>query len=81
MIKEIKLNTIVLMLLIASIIAIYFLAENGSTASFYIICGITAIKFLSVAFQFMETKHANLLWKILIGAFVLAFIIGIFTLA
>ncbi|HLU83834.1 MAG TPA: hypothetical protein VKZ45_00040 [Vicingaceae bacterium] len=81
MTKEIKLNTFLLVFLIIGIAAIYFLAENGSTNSLFIIGGITAIKFLAVAFQFMETKKANLFWKILVILFVLAFLIGVFVLS
>ena len=44
-----------------------------------IIMGIAAIKFLLVAFQFMELKEAHRFWKILttIVGVSLAFIIGI----
>ena len=77
MTKEIKLNTFLLVFLIIGIAAIYSLAENGSTNSLFIIGGITAIKFLVVAFQFMETKKANLFWKILPVIFIIAYLIGI----
>lgn len=80
MTKEIKLNTFLLVFLIISITAIYFLAENGSTNSLFIIGGITAIKFLAVAFQFMETKKANLFWKILSVVFIIAYLIGVIVL-
>ncbi|MDT8412297.1 MAG: hypothetical protein RQ875_07545 [Vicingaceae bacterium] len=77
MLKEIKINTLILTVLLALIIAIYLLAENKANSSFSIIAALTAIKFLAVSFQFMETKKANLLWKILILVFVSAFLIGV----
>lgn len=80
MTKEIKLNTFLLVFLIIGIAAIYSLAENGSTNSLFIIGGITAIKFLAVAFQFMETKKANLFWKILSVVFIIAYLIGVIVL-
>lgn len=80
MTKEIKLNTVLLVFLIVSIISIYFFAENGSKSSILVISGITAFKFLAVAFQFMETKNANIFWKILTVAFVIAFLIGVLVL-
>lgn len=81
MLKEIKTNTIILTILLALIIAIYLLAENKSSSSFSIIASLTAVKFIAVSFQFMETKKANLFWKILVSLFVVAFLIGIFVLS
>lgn len=56
MLKEIKINTIILAVLLALIIAIYLLAENKANSSFSIIASLTAVKFIAVSFQFMGTK-------------------------
>lgn len=80
MLKEIKINTIILTVLLTLIIAIYLLAENKGNTSFYIIASLTAVKFIAVSFQFMETKKANLFWKILVSLFVAVFLIGVFVL-
>lgn len=80
MLKEIKINTLILTVLLALIIVIFLLAENKASSSFSIIASLTAVKFMTVSFQFMETKKANLFWKILICLFVVAFLIGVFVL-
>lgn len=80
MLKEIKINTIILTILLVLIIAIYLLAENEAHTSFSIIASLTAVKFIAVSFQFMETKKANLFWKILVSVFVVTFLIGAFVL-
>ena len=55
----------------------FCLAEMSSTAqkwTLLVILGVTLIKFLSVAFQFMEIKDASTGWKILITVFILLFV-------
>ena len=44
----------------------YFSAESalGKRALVFVLLGITAIKFFSVGFQFMELKKAHRFWKI-----------------
>ena len=81
MLKEIKINTIILTILLVLIIAIYLLAENNANTSFTIIASLTAVKFIAVSFQFMETKKANFFWKILVSLFVIAFLIGVVVLS
>ncbi|MBL1231800.1 MAG: hypothetical protein P1U44_01375 [Vicingaceae bacterium] len=81
MLKEIKINTITLTVLLVLIIAIFLLAENKASSSFSIIASLTAIKFMAVSFQFMETKKTNIFWKILICLFVIAFLIGVSVLS
>lgn len=80
MLKEIKINTIILTVLLVLIITIYLLAENKANTSFTIIASLTSVKFIAVSFQFMETKKANLFWKILVSLFVVTFLIGVFVL-
>ena len=81
MLKEIKINTVILTILLVLIIAIYLLAENKAHTSFTIIASLTAVKFIAVSFQFMETKKANFFWKILVSLFVIAFLIGVVVLS
>jgi uncharacterized membrane-anchored protein len=40
----------------------------------FIILGLSGIKFLSVAFQFMELKKANNFWKVMLICYLLLFI-------
>jgi len=40
----------------------------------FIILGLSGIKFLSVAFQFMELKKANNFWKVILIGYLLLFI-------
>ena len=39
-----------------------------------IILGLSAVKFMLVAFQFMEMKHANGFWKFIIIFYLVAFV-------
>lgn len=78
MLKEIRTNSIILSILLLLIVASYSLAEIGAKANFSVIGSLSALKFLAVSFQFMETKKANPLWKIVIGLFVITFLIAVF---
>lgn len=78
--KEVKLNTIVWILLIVLICASTLLAENSFNSAFLIISGLSVVKFLSVIFQFVEVKHAHLAWKITSVIFVIVFFFGILIL-
>lgn len=55
------------LVLIALTIITAFYSQNitsVSKISFLVILGIFAIKFLLVAFQFMELRKANVMWKL-----------------
>ena len=78
--KEIKLNTIVWILLVVLICASTLFSENGFKNAFLVITGLSVIKFLSVMFQFVEAKHAHIVWKLLSILFVLVYFIGIIAL-
>lgn len=80
MIREIRLNTIILCVLIAIIILNFFLAENSSESSVFFIGGLSMVKFFSVTFQFMEVKTAHFFWKMLVLLFAAVYIIGIMAL-
>lgn len=62
--KEIKLNSIAWLALILLMLISTLFSENKSLNLFKYIVILTSIKFLLVTFQFMEVKHAHLIWKI-----------------
>ena len=78
--KEIKLNTITWIVLVLLICLSTLFAENGVENSYLIIAGLAVIKFLSVMFQFVEAKHAHVVWKITSVIFVLVYFVGIIVL-
>ena len=78
--KEIKLNTITWLGLVVLIVVSTLFSENGYKYSFAIISLLAVIKFLSVTFQFIEVKHAHLVWKIVSFLFVLIYLVGILIL-
>jgi predicted ferric reductase len=54
----------------------FWLAEISQTAAKWtllVILIVTVIKFLSIAFQYMESKDAHRRWKIVFIVFILAF--------
>tara|TARA_R110001592_G_scaffold251081_3_gene513762 strand:- start:2647 stop:2892 length:246 start_codon:yes stop_codon:yes gene_type:complete len=78
--KEIKLNTITWLALVLLIVVSTLFSENGIENSYLIIASLAVIKFLSVMFQFVEAKHAHIVWKMVSVVFVLVYIIGIIAL-
>ena len=78
--KEIKLNTIVWILLVVLICLSTLFAENEIGSAFLVISGLSVIKFLSVIFQFVEVKHAHIVWKLVSILFVLVYFVGIMVL-
>ncbi|MCB9360867.1 MAG: hypothetical protein H6587_05580 [Flavobacteriales bacterium] len=78
--KEIKLNTITWLALVLLIVVSTLFSENGIENSYIIISSLAVVKFLSVMFQFVEAKHAHLVWKIVSVTFVLVYVIGIIIL-
>ena len=78
--KEIRLNTIVWILLIVLICVSTVFSENGFESAFLVITGLSVVKFISVMYQFVEVKHAHIVWKLLSILFVLVYFIGILIL-
>jgi hypothetical protein len=78
--KEIRLNTITWIALVLLIVVSTLFSENGFENSFIVIIGFAALKFLSIMFQFVETKHAHIVWKIVSLVFVLIYLVGIIAL-
>lgn len=75
--KEIRINTIVWVLLVVLICLSTMFAENGFESAYILIAGLSVIKFLSVIFQFVEVKHAHVVWKLVSILFVVVYFVGI----
>lgn len=71
--KEIKINTIVWIMLIVLIVLSSIFAETGFKYAYTAIAAFAIIKFLSVSFQFVEVKNAHIVWKIVTILFVLSY--------
>ena len=71
-------NTVLWATMMVLIILVFWFAE-GSTVKIpgllFIILGVALIKFLGIGFQFMELKHAHLIWKFSFTSFILLFLI------
>lgn len=62
--------------MVTLILASFFLAESTISNVFFIVISLTTIKFFTVAFQFVEVKHAHIVWKLVSILFVLCYLIG-----
>jgi len=78
--KEMKLNTIVWILLVVLICLSTMFAENGFESAYILIAGLSVVKFLSVISQFVEVKHAHVVWKLVSTLFVVVYFLGIIIL-
>jgi uncharacterized membrane protein YobD (UPF0266 family) len=78
--KEIKTNTITWILLVVLIIANMLFSENGFVYSYLIIVLFSAFKFLVVSYQFVEVKHAHVIWKGLCFLFAAVYVCGVLAL-
>ncbi|HSN47588.1 MAG TPA: cytochrome C oxidase subunit IV family protein [Flavobacterium sp.] len=56
--------TYILLILLTAATALVSTSSAISKIAIFLIMGISAIKFLLVAFQFMELKKANSFWKV-----------------
>lgn len=66
-------------LLILTVLTAFLSNNNASKMVTLAILGISSVKFLVVAFQFMELKKANSFWKVSLSLF-LVILIGIIAL-
>lgn len=73
-----KTNTIVWIALIILISLSYFFAEKGLENATLLIASASVIKFISVGFQFMEAKKANIIWQFLLSFFAIVYFIAIY---
>jgi heme/copper-type cytochrome/quinol oxidase subunit 4 len=62
--KKSFIYTFILLLLLTLSTALIASSGKISKGAVFLIMGISAIKFLLVAFQFMELKKANSFWKV-----------------
>lgn len=72
-------NTHTILLLLLLTIASFFVSDAKAIAP--LLLGLGGIKFLLVAFQFVEVKHAHPFWKVMIVVFAVAAFGVIFLLA
>jgi len=77
---EIKKNIILWILLVVLICLSTLFSENGMKLAYVIIPLLSIVKFISVMFQFVEVKHAHLVWKMISVLFVVIYFIGIVVL-
>jgi heme/copper-type cytochrome/quinol oxidase subunit 4 len=56
--------TYILLILLTAVTALVSTSSAISKIAIFLIMGISAIKFLLVAFQFMELKNTNSFWKV-----------------
>ncbi len=63
-----------ILLLILTVTSAIFANVEGKYIA-YILLGFTVLKFIGVAFQFMELKKAHPFWKLTLVSFLLIFIL------
>ncbi len=71
--KDSNTKTLIILLVLTVAVGILSGLESVSPFWFMLILGLSCIKFLLVAFQFMELKKAHAAWKVLIVAYLLIF--------
>jgi heme/copper-type cytochrome/quinol oxidase subunit 4 len=71
--------TYIILILLTIATALVSTSSAISKIAIFLIMGISAIKFLLVAFQFMELKNANSFWKVALSL-VLGIIISLVVL-
>ena len=74
MMKDSNTKTLIV-LIVLTVVVVGFLSgmEETSNKWFMLILGVSSVKFLLVAFQFMELKKAHVAWKIVLSAYLLFF--------
>lgn len=75
--KEYTFIALLTLTLISSIVTMK--TTNGKTNVYFLLLTLWAIKFILVAFEFMELRKANIFWKLTLG-FVLMLILTIILL-
>ncbi|MCC7520920.1 MAG: cytochrome C oxidase subunit IV family protein [Flavobacteriaceae bacterium] len=66
-------TTWVLLMLLVIIMSVFALKFNTHSNFWFVILGLSGLKFLLVAFQFMEMKSANGFWKVLLVLYLIIF--------
>jgi len=78
--SEMKLNTIVWVVLVLLIMVSTIFSANKLESAYLLITAFAVFKFLIVIFQFVEVKHAHPLWKALSVLFVLIYFLTVIVL-
>ena len=65
-------------ILVVMIVLSYFFAEQSLGYLAYVIAILAIVKFLLVGFQFMEVKHANTTWKVVLIFFTAVYFVAAF---
>jgi hypothetical protein len=65
--------TLVALIILTSISAL--VAQSGMSQRGIVVLTLSVIKFLLVAFQFMELYKANTFWKVLLSLYLLIFVL------
>jgi len=76
--KEIKLNTTSWLTLVVLIVVSFFIAETHQAHLFLIISLLSAIKFATISFQFIEVKQAHFIWKFVSILFIIIYLSVVF---
>ncbi len=67
-------TTWLLLMFLVILMSLFAHFEPHSSFFWTVILGLSGLKFLLVAFQFMEMKRANSFWKVFLVLFVVLFI-------
>ncbi len=81
--KTEMLNTVSWILLVLLTLSGYLISEKSVTIGalpLLLILGATAIKYLTVGFQFLDLKHAHVGWRIIFSTLVFLFLLLIFVI-
>ncbi len=73
MMKDSNTKTLVILLILTLVVGFLSGIEEGRNKWFMLILGVSSIKFLLVAFQFMDLKKAHVAWKIALSIYLLFF--------
>jgi hypothetical protein len=66
-------TTWILLMLLVIIMSVFAFKFNTHSNFWLVILGLSGLKFLLVAFQFMEMKTANGFWKVLLVLYLIIF--------
>ncbi len=70
-------NTILWLALCALVVFAFLYAEHQGAGFLFLILAVTALKFTAIALQFMELRHAHLVWPAWLLALLLFYAVGI----
>ncbi len=65
--------SLIVLLILTLTVGILSSFEQVNSTWFMLILGLSCVKFLIVAFQFMDLKEAHVAWKIILGTYIFIF--------